>query len=366
MRSEISSKQLGTLIFYSFTTIKFINLASLIFQRSADVAFSIYMLLTVVDALVFAGVLWFIKNHAGMSFYVYLSGKIGIFFTKIVYFLIFIFFILRISTFLSGNFAFLRDAIFATASQYFYLAIIIPVIVALGYSGMKAFSRTCEFFFPVILLGVVICLLLGFFSGSFEFPYFSLDISASKFFSDTFSFSYWFGDALFLLLFMDKIQVDKDYIYNSFKYTIVSFVVVFLYGFCFYGMFNTTAFYHSYGIYEMSIFGPNTFDIGRLDIIPVISMMFLIIIQSTILFRAAMHALCDFAGAKKNRNIGAVVLCTLAIVVLCFFVFYNDERAINFMNSDYKWVANFIAYVVPLFAVIVSLFKRRKKNEGKN
>lgn len=88
-KSEISTRQLGIMIFYAFCGLKFINLASLLYQKIEDTSFVVVLFLALVDALIFVCILTFIKRHPGASFYDYLSCKVGVICAKIIYFLIF-------------------------------------------------------------------------------------------------------------------------------------------------------------------------------------------------------------------------------------------------------------------------------------
>lgn len=361
-KSEISTRQLGIMIFYAFCGLKFINLASLVYQKIEDVAFVVVLFLALVDVMVFLLILVFIKRHPGVSFYQYLSSKIGVICAKIVYFLIFFYYLMRFSSFISANYEFLRDAIFSTAGKHFYLSIIIPVVVALGFSSMKAFSRTCEFFFLIAISGFLLCVALGYFSGSFSLPYLSLDTTASEFFSVSLDFNYWFGNSLFLLLFMDKIKVEKNFLRSSIFFTIFSFVCVIIFVFCFYGVFGRTSFIHHYTIYDVAVFGPETLDVGRLDFIPVITMMFFIILQSGIMFRAVLISLEDFCGAKHERNVGSVVTCVLASLALIYFFFVNEDKTFSFFQGWFKWLSLILAFIFPIL-LLFDIRKRRRKNE---
>lgn len=360
-KSEITPRQLGIMIFYIFCGLKFINLASLVYQKVEDSAFLVVAFLAAVDALVFIGILFFIKRHAGISFYSYLESKIGKIFAKIIYFLIFFYYLMRFSSFISGNFSFLRDSIFSTAGKEYYFSIIFPVVVALGFSSLKAFSRTCEFFYAIAFVGFFACILLGFFSGTFSAPIISFDITAGNFFSTALEFNYWFGDGLVLLLFMDKIKVDKHFLQTSIFYVLMSFVCVVVFAICFYGVFGRTSFIHHYTIYDVSVFGPETIEVGRLDLIPVLTMMFFIILQSGIMFRAMLVSLEDFAEAKHDKNIGSIALCLLSSLALAFFLFVNDDKTFTFFQGDFRWFSLVIAFVLPALLMIDLATKRREK-----
>lgn len=362
-KSEISTRQLGIMIFYAFCGLKFINLASLVYQKVEDVSFLIILFLAIVDVIVFICVLAFIKRHPGISFYDYLKGKIGLIGAKIVYFLLFSFYLIRFSSFISGNYAFLRDAIFSTAGKYFYLSIIIPVVVALGFSTMKAFSRTCEFFFAIALAGFLICIALGYFSGSFSMPYLSFDTTGNEFFSSAVEFNYWFGNGLFLLLFMDKIKVEKNFMSSTLLFLGLAFVCVVLFVFCFYGVFGRTSFVHHYTIYDVAVFGPEALDVGRLDLIPVLTMMFFIILQSSIMFRATLVALEDLCEANHEKNVGSVVVCLIASVCLMHFLFANDDMTFSFFQGWFRWFSLVLAYVLPILLLFDFVKVKRRRNE---
>lgn len=362
-KSEISTRQLGIMIFYAFCGLKFINLASLLYQKIEDTAFVVVLFLALVDVLIFVCILTFIKHHPGVSFYDYLSKKVGVICAKIIYFLIFFYYLIRFSSFIAGNYSFLRDAIFSTAGKYFYLSIIIPIVVALGYSTMKAFSRTCEFFFAIAISGFLICIALGYFSGSFSLPFLSLDTTGGNFFSTALEFNYWFGDGLFLLLFMDKIRVEKNFMGRSLFFLGLSFVCVMLFVFCFYGVFGRTSFIHHYTIYDVAVFGPEALDVGRLDLIPVLTMMFFIILQSSIMFRAVLISLEDFCEASHDKNVGSIVICVLASLALIYFLFANDDKTFSFFQGWFKWFSLGVAFVLPILLLFDLLKRRRRKNE---
>lgn len=366
MKSEITTRQLGILVFLAFLTTKFINLPSLIYQRSEDVSLVIFSVLTIMEAIVICMILTYISKHAGEKFYDILKNNYGEIIAKLIYLCFFAYFILKFTLFVQGNYAFMRDSIFSNAGKLLYWSILFTIVISIAYSPMKAFSRTCEFFFLILLVGLIMCIALGFFSGSFELPYISFDISASDFFSDIVSLNFWFGDAVFLLVFMDKVKKDENYNMYVYSYLILAIVILFIFAFCYYGVFPVTAYNHNYAIYDMSVFGPSTVSIGRLDIIPVITMMFYVILQSSLLFKCCKKSIEDFAEAEEKENMGSIILCTIITLVLIVAVFKNDDVVFAFIDSGYKWFTLFISFIFPLF-LSFGFFRQRwlKKHERK-
>ena len=262
--------------------------------------------------------------------------------------------------FLGGNFAFLRDVIFSASGLVFYLATLLPVLCALTFSPLKAFARTCELFFKIMLVGLVICLILGFFFGGFEMPYISFDTTLANFFNEAVNFNFWFGDALFMLLFMENIKVDKTFKTKTYGFLILAMVVLITFMICFFGVFPFTAYNHTYAIYEMSIFTPHIISSGGLNIFPVVTMMFFIILQAAKLFRCATKCCDEIFVAKNNKRIFTIALCAVVTVMLLIFVFPNDQSLFDFTSGWFRWFTLASAFVLPLLLVF-TFFKRGEK-----
>ncbi|MDD3397077.1 MAG: hypothetical protein PHR96_00845, partial [Clostridia bacterium] len=208
-----------------------------------------------------------------------LSMYINKFFIKVVFIILFIFFIIKLDYVLQENFHYLKLALYDKATILVYLICIIPVINALVYKGLKAFGRSLEVFYYVIISGIVICSAIWISSlANFGFNIYENN-GLIGFFNGVYNYSFWFCDFIFLFIIIDKIKIENNYGRKLMRYSIFSASVCFFIFFSFYYVYQSVSFFQSSALYDLIQFASRIGYVGKLDILALYPIMFIMFFQ---------------------------------------------------------------------------------------
>ena len=105
----VSCHQVGIIASILLLTLKFTNLPALLYNING-IGGIITILIIFLFNFIFIGIIiWLKSKYKNESLYNILSKNIGVFFTKILYIIFFLFFISKILSLLSDSFGFIRD-----------------------------------------------------------------------------------------------------------------------------------------------------------------------------------------------------------------------------------------------------------------
>lgn len=363
MRQEISSRQAGILCFIMMFSSKIIILPSLIYADARDM--SILVLLT---SLLFESLLlyFFIKikeKYQNSSFFEILSKYLSKIVAKIIYFLSFVFFIFIILYILNESYIYLVDNIYEEATIFLYLLIILSVVSSLAFKGLTALARTAEFYFVFIIAGVLVCLLLGFSSISQLEPPNLVSFNFSNYFGSLFKFCYWFGDCIFFVFILDNLKVENAYGKRIMRYVFSAIMLLVGIYLCFYFIYKNTSFMHIYAISDLIKFLGKTINLEKLNIIPILIVMFLIFIQVAIYFYCINKCIEKFMPITNKAQNTIIVLMTVILGIL-YFQFYN-RKVTNILMAFGKYFALIFLVAIPIYLLFLLLFDKNKKKGEK-
>lgn len=362
MADNHSSKQVGIMMFFMILSTKLLTLPSLYYQFSGSKAILSVFLGLIFDFLTLLCVYNFAKSNPNKSFYEILQNKFGKITAKIIYTFIFLFFLIKLILMINGGYTYIRDSVFANSNIFLFLSIFLIVINYLSWHSNKAFGRSCEFFFPFTLILLIICICLGAFSKYMAFVRINFIGNYSSVLTSNISLALYFGDPLFLLLANEKTDLDKGFKSNIFKYSIIGYLIVFIIYFIFYGIYGPTAIMHKFVLGDIIAFSLNSSDFGRLDIVPVITILIVIYLQAGILYKCCFKSL--YSVIKLDKKPIIYLIFNILIVFLLLFIFTSVESVLNFNANFFKWVALFVVYFIPLLALLIKNKKEKTYEEN--
>ena len=167
MNENISAHQTGVMASILLFTLKLTNLPSFLFESSGTGAIIDISIICLVNILFIGIIVWIKYKHKNKSFYDILSKTIGTFLTKVIYLILLTFFIFKILSIVSNGYVFIKDVADEEFTMAKFMICFLPVVCALAYTGIKNIGRTCEFFYPFILMGLLISILFSFVPISF-------------------------------------------------------------------------------------------------------------------------------------------------------------------------------------------------------
>lgn len=359
MIKTISVRQLSIIGFISVFALKLTILPSLFYQKSGiDALFSLVFLL-LFDLIEYIIILKLLKKNQNKDFYQFLCEKTGKIVAKIILFLLFVFYFIKIILLTSGGYYFARNAIFKEAPLFLFAFILLSISNSLCLFKTKSYARTCEFFYPIIFIMMTIFMIIALFTAPMQDlrPFFQNTFS--NIFNTSFSFSIVSGNFLYMLFFMGKIKFNeiKKNKFDNFK-IIYGCFLVFLFYFIDYSIFKYTAMAHPQAISEIIQFLPLTNIIGNFDWLAVSLMLLLFSLQGGLFIICLSYSLKNILVNKKikNKNFLSLIVINSLILIFIYFIFPSFDEMRQFVfNQYYVPILSTIVFFVPLLLYIINI-----------
>ncbi|MBO7527366.1 MAG: GerAB/ArcD/ProY family transporter [Clostridia bacterium] len=349
----ISCHQVGIIASILLLTLKFTNLPALLYNING-IGGIITILIIFLFNFIFIGIIiWLKSKYKSESLYNILSKNIGVFFTKILYIIFFLFFISKILSLLSDSFGFIRDVADEEFTAFNFLICFVPVCLALAKSGIRNIGRTAEFFFPYIMVGLAISILLSFVPVDIWGVGTQIKGSMGGLFKSLAELSFWNGDLFALLIFIDKIEIKRSEIKRIITpFIIIGFLLVCTY--CvYYSLYQQTSIFHTNMLYDIVQYAIGTSSGWHMDIFAIIVFSICILIQGGI------FVLCANECLKKIFNFENDNITLTAIVLLLIFddyLFLDDYfEFVTYAKIYLSWFATIIIILVPILLAFISL-----------
>ena len=167
--------------------------------------------------LMVLGVFFLLKNkYPEASFKEILEKHLGKVFSKVIFIVLMAFFLFKLLLSYSVGYIYIKQHVYQGEFALFALICFIPVINHAVIKGLRVFSRTIELYYPVICVGIIICLAVSL-AGGINIPLFFTS-EPSSFFMTLFKHIFSFGDYLFLFIIMDRIEMKSGEEKKLFKF----------------------------------------------------------------------------------------------------------------------------------------------------
>ena len=304
-------------------------------------------------------VIWLKSKYKHESLYTIFVQNLGVILTKILYFIFFFFFIAKLLALFSDGFGFIRDVADEEFTSFQFLICFIPVCCALAVSGIRNIGRTAEFFFPYIMIGLAISILLSFVPIDIWGVGTQIKGTFNGFFRSLTELSFWNGDLFALLIFIDKIEINKKEV----KRLIIPFVVIGLlltgtYA-VYYSLYQQTSVFHTNMLYDIVQYAIGTSSGWHMDIFAIIVFSICILLQGGIFTYCANDCLKKIFSYDNDKiTISAIVL----LLIFDNFLYLDDYfEFVTYAKVYLSWFATIIILLVPLLLTFIVL-KRSSTN----
>ncbi len=356
---KISINQCGVLIVMCIFANKILLMPSLMYERTSADSIFVLALLFLLDFIILPIFIKLKTLYPDQKFYDVLKEKIGVFFTKLIYIAMLLFFLFKCLLVFSITYVYFKQQIYQDEFLFIALIAFLPVINHAVFVGIRSFSRTIELFFWIVIAGFIICLAISLFT-PISSPLFFMS-SVSDFFSSMHNHIFAFGDFMFFFVIMDRIDFKKGNIKNLYYYSLFAIALVITLFYLFYAKYQTTAFMHNNALADLLVFSVQFNAIGRLDIIAMLTIMLITLFQMEIFS----YAFCDcFMGIFPLNKIYSVVVFDILFLLL-YYVFIG--RYETMVVSSLHWLpylALLINYLLPFIILIIVLLKLKRNKSG--
>lgn len=359
-KNTISCHQLGVISAIMMLVLKLTNLPSIMYSCSEIGGVISIVLMCLFNILILLLIIWFKKKYNNLSVYDILSKlltKVG---AKLIYFILFAFFIFKILALVDDGFGFVRDVVDEEFTYLNFIICFFPVAIALAYSGIRNLSRTTEFFYPFVLIGMFIAIIFSFaplnFFGLGSFSRLNLDCVARV----VSRLSFWNGDLFAILIFMDKIDLKKGKIINIFSPVILVTIFLIISYTMYFSLYQQTSTLHVNMIFDIVEYSIGTSSGWHMDIFAILVYIICLFLQGAIYIYSGISAAQKiFNFNNKKIIISGIVL----LVIIVQFLYLNDYlKYVIFAQTYLSFFASALIITIPLMMILICL--KRGKNAG--
>ena len=351
--NTISCHQAGVIAGIMMLVLKLTSLPSLMYSCSEIGGVISIFLMCVFSIIILALVLWLKNKYNNMNFFDILSKfltKIG---AKIVYFVLFAFFIFKILALVDDGFGFVRDVVDEEFTYLNFIICFFPVAIALAYSGIRNLSRTTEFFYPFVLIGVFIAIVFSFaplnFFGLGSFSRLNFDCVARV----VSRLSFWNGDLFAILIFIDKMDLKKGKIINIFSPVIMVTLFLVVGYSMYFSLYQQTATLHVNMIFDIVEYSVGTSSGWHMDIFAILVYMVCLFLQGAIYIYASMQSAQRVFGFNNKKIIIAGIVL---LVVIVQFLYLNDYlKYVVFAQKYLSIFSTMLIIALPILIIFACL-----------
>lgn len=357
MKDKITTRQTAIIASILIFANKILTLPSLLYEYAKGDAFLVFLTMFCLDIGVLFIFFGLKKKYKTESFFEILSKKLTKPIAIIIYTIMIAYFFLDLLLNFNVTGAYFKSQIYHTDERLTFVIISVVIFSIVVAGGLRGLARTYEFFYFPIILGLVICIIISFFN--YSKPLILFDSDFNSFFTACYKYIFSFGDVMILFLIMDKIQFDEKSEKTILMYVIPSMGIILLGVFMFYSLFPNTAFLHANAVSDIILLSPEIFNLGRLDIIAVTTVMFLTLCQVCIY----VYILCDLMR-KIIPNLSlklSIFFVSLIFLMLYATVFNNIDFVIDFARTWGVYLGIFFQYFLPIVCSFFLIGKSKNK-----
>ncbi len=359
MTKYISARQAGIIAFLCILANKFLLLPSYMFKDNKSDSIFVMILLFALDFAMLPILLKLKKEFPEEKLFDILSKKITKPVTILFYMIFGVYFLFKTLIIVDVVYVYLKQQVYQEDFLAIAIMSIIPVVSHAAVKGIKTISRTAEFFLLLVIIGFVTCLGFSLFT-TLNMPVL-FTTPAKVFFSSIYKYTFSFGDFLVLYLIIDKIKIKKGEEKKLYKFSLSAMVLILSLFVLYYAKYEVTSFMHNDALSDILVFSVRFNAIGRLDIISMLTIMFIALFEVEIFC----FAFCDcvenvFPLLSKPFIVAIFDISSL----LCYFILIQKyERIVSLFSSWLSYVGIFINYVFPIICLTIALiayFSRKK------
>ncbi len=357
MKKVIDSKGIIAVLLLNFTALKMMFLPSLCCAELEKNGFISVIFMMLLEVGVVAILLWLAKK-SGKSFFETLEELLGKVLAKIIIAIYLIYFLINTFGIIQSFYQFLTENLYASLP---WLEFILPLFIMLFLvcsTSLQSLTRLVQCFIPFL----VICIFISLFLGALNCDYSNILPFFEKGYRNgvkIFDFSYWFGDAIILVLFfgkIDKNQKSSPIIWS----TVVASVVVAFFFLVFYCIYESNALNNKEAIVDILKVLPQNSDIGSITwVITILWEVMLLLYICTQVFASRVF-LENLFGFKNH--FWSIAICLGLILAGVLITNFNMSQVLALLIKYAKYLALGVQYALPIIYLLAGL-KYRRRNE---
>ncbi len=294
-------------------------------------------------------------RFGGKSFYDILVSSFGKVFAKVVYFIFFIYFVVRAFIPIVEQKNYIEIALYETAPSVLTFLIFFFFSAFICYKGVRAVGRCADITVWIAVFGISVLLALSLSLTDFTNLLPIIGVPADKLFEGAKNTAVWYLDGAYILFLLGNFKAEKNYKTKIMCSYGVMALLVTLYMAILYGEFGALTERQYFSPIQMGKSNVALSSIGRVDYIAGFVFALVCAFNVALPLVFACEAL-DKTFEFKKKIIPPLIVNGISIAAL--LVAHNNFIEIfRFLSKNVIWAYAFVAYAVPL---VLLIFARRK------
>jgi len=359
---ELTARQSILIMVISVLATKFFILPTQLIEIMKQDVVMIMLAYLAVEILLIAIITKVAVKHPDLTFYELLEKSFGKIYAKLIFLLLFGFFIAKNLLVMNETFAFFLNTLYDELNALVYIVPSVIIFFFAYIKGLKCIGRTIELIWIFIIIGLLLTILLATPNVDITnlLPLFDVPLENSL--QNLQENIFWFGDFFIFLIFFGKIDYNKKYTKKMViaMFCVLAIIVLFLgVYFC---LFPYSTGVQHFAVSDITQFSPRLSNFGRIDWLTSFVWTLASLMQAIIYFYCTCETLKYILGTSNK-----VVICSISLVILLIFATMlggNLTITLSLAQSPFRFivlvliVAGFL--LTPIHSYIIT---RRTKNE---
>ena len=341
MKKILTARQLSIILFISVVSLKLLVFPALITKYAGRDAFVSIFLYLVVEFTFVMLVYLFMRKYPSLTFYDAISQSMGTIVAKIVYGILFIYFLSKSLFLIKETHNYFLEVIFDSLPWLYFTIPLTAFICYVMSKSAKSMARTIEILFWFIVVSISITAIapshridilniLPMFENGF------LSVAEGMFFA---SFS--FGDFLVMMMFMGRVRLDKSATKKIVGYGIFCVIFVTVFYIMFVATFDNSGINHILALSDISVRSSYPYTQEKLDWLAILIWTIVLLFQIGMYSLLTKNAICEVIPFKK-KEIPIAIISTL-LFGFSLLLYFNLEFLVKVVSS------------VPFLIVVISI-----------
>lgn len=364
MKKLLTSRQLSMILFISVISLKFLVFPAITTKfagRSAYVSMFLYLL---IELIIIVFVLLFIKKYNNYTFSEILSITFGKAFAKIVFSVLFIYFIFKTLFLIKETHNYFLEVIFDDLPWIYFILPLMLYILYVMTKSIDIMARTIEILFWFLIVSIGLTVL----APSYRIDLFNIlplfENGVTPVINGMIYSSFSFGDFLVLLLLMGKVDFSNKGLKKICFYGIFCLVFVTAFYVVFTAIFDNTGINHILAISDISVRSSYPYTQEKLDWLAILIWSIVLLFQIgvyAIVSKNCFNEIFQF----KNKYVSVATISTI-LFGLSFAFYFNLELLIKIATSVPFVIVVISIYIAMLIILIITAMVLKFKKVDNN
>lgn len=357
---KVTERQAGIAMFVTILSLKLIIYPALVARYAQNDSYLSVVLSLLIDFLFVITTISALKRHPNKDIKTILDEGVGKIISKICIFLLFVYFIAKSVFSVKECHDFFFVLLYDDLDWLYFFIPIMTLAWFVMRKGLKAYSRTIEICWIIILFGLITAVFMSLDMVLIDnfLPF--LENGVEPIFNATLRTNFCFGDYFILILFAGKIKYDyKKPTRKIYGYVALAYFIVIGFHVIFVGIFGDASVIQSLAVSDIPLQSQVPLTNGRLEWLNIIIWTVTLILQFLMVMMCSKLCL-EYLIPIKKENV-SIAIVELIVVVGAYLLYFSFAKGIRITVSPFFYYSSLVVQVVlPIILWISSVIVKKK------